>query len=168
MPPDQVTLLPRGQQRIIPNINFTCDGNITKWTILGKTVGMGTGTTGMSMSRSVPELQIWRNLGAGKYTKVALSDPTDRELQCQGCRDVYEFIQAPPLAVKAGDCIGIFQPRMAQMGVQLIVEESGPQNYFVGTDEANMTFNILEVGVRSQNGLPLVAVEFSESKTPCN
>ena len=49
-------------QRIIPSLNFTCDGAISKWIIRAEWNGGGT---------AFPDLQLWRSSSEnGVYTKV--------------------------------------------------------------------------------------------------
>ena len=61
---ERITITNRDkQQRIIPHINFTCDGAITKWIVLGRWDSGG-------MHDWYPDLQIWRRNATNTFTKV--------------------------------------------------------------------------------------------------
>ena len=87
----------RYHQRVFPDINFTCSGNLTKW-IVGGTVGNALGG----------EVQIWRrnNGSENDYTKVGYSilNATDPDND-----NVYEHIPDPPLEFQEGDILGVYQ-----------------------------------------------------------
>ena len=142
----------RFNQRVFPDINFTCSGNLTKW-IVGGTVGSAAGG----------EVQIWRrnNGSDNDYTKVgytvlAATDP-------DGDR-VYEHIPDPPLQFQEGDILGVYQQQgSGRMRVyyQLL---TGPANYRRGLNinpPVPSTLNNPTL-VLSQYDYPLVTVEICE------
>ena len=47
-------------QYIVPDLNFSCDGNVTQWK-----VGLESGGNGQEVN-----LEIWRSMGAGVYSRV--------------------------------------------------------------------------------------------------
>ena len=105
------------QQRVFPDINFTCSGNLTKW-IVGGTVGNTLGG----------EVQIWRrnNGSENDYTKVGYSildaiDPVDD--------NVYEHIPDPPLEFQEGDILGVYQRGGGGRMRVYYQETTGPENY---------------------------------------
>ena len=105
------------QQRVFPDINFTCSGNLTKW-IVGGTVGNALGG----------EVQIWRrNIGSeNDYTKVGYSilyatDPDND--------NVYEHIPDPPLEFQEGDILGVYQQGGGDRMRVYYQETTGPANY---------------------------------------
>ena len=85
------------QQRVFPNIHFTCNGSITKW-IVG--AGTGAGTSPSS------EIQIWRRSGADSYTKVASTQLTAQSINNS---NVYEYVLSSPLGFQEGDILGVYQ-----------------------------------------------------------
>ena len=139
------------QQRVFPDINFTCSGNLTKW-IVGGEVGNSVGA----------ELQIWRkNDGSvSDYTRVGYSvlqasDPDND--------DVYEYTPNPPLEFQEGDILGVYQ-RGGNNRMRVYYQETtGPPNYRrvgdLNTDppvSSTLTGAIL---VTDEYDYPLVTVE---------
>ena len=105
------------QQRVFPDINFTCSGNLTKW-IVGGEVGNLVGA----------ELQIWRkNDGSVRdYTRVDYSvlQASDPEND-----NVYEYTPNPPLEFQEGDILGVYQ-RGGDNRMRVYYQETtGPPNY---------------------------------------
>ena len=125
---ERLTTLPKQlysrtqQQRIFPQINFTCDGNITKWIVGGSRV---------ATQDYYPELQIWRDIGNNTYTKVGNTPPGNTTLFLQDvATNLYEYTQDPPLEFRAGDILGVFQPRSSLSHLRLLYEENnGPPQF---------------------------------------
>ena len=147
------------QQRLIPSINFTCNGSVTKWIVAGKK------QSGRNHD-FYPVLQIWRSNGVGTYNQVG---STTLILQDDDSQDlgVYEYSPQLPLEFQAGDVLGIFQPEGGKNKLKISSGiGTGPLNYFVDTDRATMppsdTFTLSE---DTDNDLPLVTVEISKFRT---
>ena len=131
------------EQRVIRNIQFTCNGAITGWMI-----GAKVRTNGSSL-----ELQTWRcqtcENGIASRTNITNSDTTtnitDSASRAQRDRymlinttaitmvhgtinpNVYEVTQDPPIEFQRGDILGIFQP--ANSCVELYYHQGvGPYN----------------------------------------
>ena len=107
----------RYNQRVFPDINFTCSGNLTKW-IVGGTVGNLAGG----------EVQIWRrnNGSENDYTKIGYTvlNATDPDND-----RVYEHIPDPPIEFQEGDILGVYQQGgKVRMRVYYHVSP-GPANY---------------------------------------
>ena len=139
------------EQRVFPDINFTCSGNLTKW-IVGGEVGTSIGA----------ELQIWRkNDGSmSDYTRVGYSvlQASDPEND-----DVYEYTPNPPLDFLEGDILGVYQRTGGSHMRVYYQETTGPSNYRrvgdINTDPpvpATLTGVTL---VTDQYDYPLVTVE---------
>ena len=81
-------------QYIIPELNFSCDGNVTQWKV---------GLQGAGKDRSV-NLQIWRSACPGEYTRVTEVVYTKTVGN--------ERIATVPvsMSVKAGDMVGFYVP----------------------------------------------------------
>ena len=104
----------RGQY-IYPEINFTCNGTITKW-IYGARNKSGD---------MLPELQIWRPLGSD-YIKVGSSLVTANTLIGT---NLYEFIPQMPLEFQEGDMFGIHTPLRSNNSLILYEQHgNGPLN----------------------------------------
>ena len=138
-------------QRLFPDIRFTCNGFITKW-IVGATTGGDFTSTG-----SLPELQVWQSAGGNNFTKrnFSIFPVTD-----QPFANVYEYTLTSPLEFQEGDILGVYQPR--QRDSQLVVyyqDDDGPDNYRQnGLDTALSTFTLMDA---RDFDYPLVTVEIS-------
>ena len=146
------------QQRIIPHINFTCDGAITKWIVDGRWDNSGTHDW-------YPDLQIWRRNGTNTFTKVG--NTTLRIETGRNNLTYYEYSPPTPLSFQAGDVLGIFQPDMEMNRLRLYFQSGvGPQNYYETLDSSNTVeppSDVFALGTVFQNDLPLISVETSES-----
>ena len=83
------------QQRIFPDITFTCNGSITKW-IVGAEADMN--------GLLFPELQVWRNTGRNNYTKANFS------ILSSSTPDIYNIVDYnlnTPLKFQEGDILGV-------------------------------------------------------------
>ena len=108
------------QQRLFPDIQFTCNGLITKWI-----VGAQSRTNGNRM----PELQIWRNVSANTLTKISASSSL-LILNKTGNSNVHEYTPDPPLMFQDGDILGVYQPEDSQSQLVLYYQDNtGPVNY---------------------------------------
>ena len=103
------------QQRVFPDIAFTCNGSITKWI-----VGAGTGDGSSPPS----ELQIWRRSGSD-YTKVGSTQLTAQSPTSDP--NVYEYIPSPPLGFQEGDILGVYQRDDSSI-VPYYQKSTGPEN----------------------------------------
>ena len=93
-------------QVLLPESNFTCAGNILSWTFSGGWIR----SQPIFPTGGIPvftELQIWRSSGSGSYDKVGsttinVAEPTATRQ--------YKYPLSSPLAFRAGDILGFFQP----------------------------------------------------------
>ena len=144
------------QQRIIPHINFTCDGAITKWIVAGK-------WNDGERHDWYPDLQIWRSSGASMFTKVG-----NTTLQVEGGSDImtyYEYNLTTPLDFQTGDVLGIFLPDKGKNRLRVYFQSGvGPQNYYetLARDAVEPPSDVFTLGTVLQNDIPLVAVEISK------
>ena len=134
------------QQRLFPDITFTCNGSITKW-IVG-------GTTDNRESLE-PELQIWRNTGGTNYTKVGFSLLPFSTL----VSNVAEYTLSTPLEFQEGDILGVYQPKEGDSALVVYYQErDGPLNYEEGS---NPLSSVTLIDSRFKYDYPLVTVEIS-------
>ena len=142
------------QQRIIPGINFTCTGTLTKWII-----GAQRTVTEATNPRH-PQLQIWRlrQGSTNSYDRTNhFSDITD--LNTTDDLNVYEFIPNPPLEFRANDFLGLYHPRIGDTQVEVYYQsEGGPRNFRRSNRDSPVTSNFKTFGGVG-NDLPLVTVE---------
>ena len=139
------------QQRVFPDISFTCNGSITKWIV-------GAGTGGGSSPSS--ELQIWRRSGADSYTKVAST-----QLTAQSPTDdpnVYEYVPSSPLGFQEGDILGVYQREDSSV-VPYYQESTGPQNLRQSGIVSLAANNLVALLQSDEYDYPLVTVETGEN-----
>ena len=137
------------QQRIIPGINFTCTGTLTKWIIGARRT--------LTQATSYPQLQIWRRQGSSNtYDRTTFSDIT--ALNTTDDLNVYEYIPKPPLQFQTNDILGLYQPLRNNTQVEVYYQMGGgPRNFRSNRDSlANSNFR---TGNGVDNYLPLVTVE---------
>ena len=138
-------------QRLFPDIRFTCNGFITKW-IVGATLNEDLIDTG-----GLPELQVWRSAGGDSFTKRNFNIFTITNVPFT---NVYEYTLTSPLEFQEGDILGVYQPR--QSDSQLVVyyqEDDGPGNYRQNRlNTALSTFTLMDA---RDFDYPLVTVEIS-------
>ena len=137
------------QQRVFPDITFTCNGSITKWIV-------GAGTGGGFSPPS--ELQIWRRSGQD-YTKVGSTQLTAQSPTSDP--NVYEYIPPSPLGFQEGDILGVYQ-RDGSSIVPYYQESTGPEN-FRQSSLANSAPNSLTAPLlAAEYDYPLVTVEIGK------
>ena len=134
------------QQRVFPDISFTCNGSITKWIV-------GAGTGGGSSSSS--ELQIWRRSGADSYTKVASTQLTAQPPINNS--NVYEYVLSSPLGFQEGDILGVYQREDSSV-VPYYQESTGPVN-LRQSGEHDFALDSLTTTQATEYDYPLVTVE---------
>ena len=100
------------RQVVIPDINFSCNGTITRWIV------------GAERKRGNPEayteLQIWRRTSkTNQYMKV---NGTSIMVSVKNDSEVYE-VEAS-LDFQEGDVLGYFQPKRSKSKLDLYLENS--------------------------------------------
>ena len=142
------------QQRIIPSINFTCNGSITKWIVAAKWENGGRHTY-------FPELQIWR-AGTFRYVKIGSSTLSATS---ESQSNVYEHVPSSPLPFQE-DFLGIFQPDRDTSRLRAYyIDKIGPPNYYYDPNSDNPPLGIFlfpSSSTSNQDDQPLVAVEISK------
>ena len=136
------------QQLIIPNITFTRNGSVVRWTFAARYRASAT---------QYPELQVWRKNTTGTYVKVG--NTSNMEPNQTGYLNVYEYVLDPPLQVLAGDVLGIYQPSSENSRLQfLFLQNSSYVNWYTEVSEPQNSFMI--AGSQTNSVLPLVTVSF--------
>ena len=137
------------QQRIIPGINFTCTGTLTKWII-------GAQRTQTQATNHL-QLQIWRRQGSSnRYDRTTFSNIT--ALNVTDDLNVYEYIPNPPLEFQPNDILGLYQPRRNETQVVVYNQRRGGPQSFRLSNQGSPLVNTSASG-QSDTDLPLVAVE---------
>ena len=143
------------RQVLIPGINFTCNGTLTKWIFGAEWEGNTYGYT---------ELQIWRKTSTtdNVYTKVGATTI----MVTENSSEVYEYTVDPPLAFLEGDVLGYFQPDRDESQIVVYVERS--DDVTVNTHRIDVDFNDvvpptesfdIQSDTRNETRHPLIAVE---------
>ena len=149
------------RQQLTPDIQFTCDGMITKWI-----VGANWGNKNL-----YPELQVWRSSGNGTYRKI---NGTLIDVDSSTESKVYEYNNFPPIPFQVGDILGVFMPRSWDSKLRLRAEEGhGYTNYYIRTADSDTVspYDSIDLQqdmpqVSSSVYHPLVTVEISKYNTP--
>ena len=142
-------------QQITPDMRFTCDGWITKW-IIGASVANGS---------LYPEIQVWRNT-SNTYQKIngtLIVIPSTNGVQR------YEYSDFHPIAIQAGDVLGVFLPPATSSRLTLLSEDTtSPTNYYLTTDstDSESPYDMIDLentpSLMSQGYHLLVSVEIGK------
>ncbi len=145
-----------GQQRIIPDITFTCSGTVTKWIV---SAGNPPSDADKLPDR-LPEVQFWRKSATGSeiYTKI---HGMTLLFGVESGPQIYEY-NISAVDVQPGDILGTFEPDASSLRLYY-TDQYGPGNYYkITTSTAfNGDFNVAGVD-GSTNDMPLVTVEISK------
>lgn len=153
--------VPRSQQVIIPDINFTCSGTITKWSFYAQVEDVMNVITAVDVDL---ELQIWRRMVGNSYIKVGARTPNITTRLVTNSNMIFETRLEDPLTFQAGDILGIFQPIPSRSTLNIYVNRStgGPINYFMDADTPASQFTINE-DLFWRFGLPLLTLNMCKS-----
>ena len=144
------------QQRIIPGINFTCTGTLTKWII-----GAKRKLTEANNPQHL-QLQIWRQ-SSNAYNITTFSNIT--ALNATGDLNVYEYIPNPPLQFQTNDFLGLYQPRLNNTEVEVYYQNGGGPRNFARYNQNLPVTGRFTTGGGVDNSLPLVTVEVNGNCT---
>ena len=143
------------QQRIFPSMNFSCNGNISKWTFVARS------RTGKDR-KQYPLLQLWRP--SGTYTRVYESSITST-MSRQSQFTFEEYIPDSPVPFEAGYIFGVYQPRGRDSRLSVryanVPDGYGYLSYRRGSRISLDEFDI--DGSSREYDYPLVAVKTSEN-----
>ena len=146
------------QQRILPSMNFSCSGNISKWTFVARS------RTG----DQYPPLQLWRPSGTGRYRRVYESSITST-ISGQSDFTVEEYIPNDPVPFEAGYIFGVYQPPDQHRRLS-VVHVAVPDGYgYDNYQRASVMMSLEEFNIGGStlgNNYPLVAVNTSECQRP--
>lgn len=148
------------QQKVFPDIKFTCNGTIRKWIFVARE------QDGMNRSRS-PQFEIWTTADQHLFERQSVSEAGAATVgrvsgEPGGPFFLYEYDLNQPLPFNAGNVLGIYQPRGRESRLLFQYQlGGGPQNYYKGGSQA--LIDIQSDRVNSDlNDYPLVAVETGE------
>ena len=145
------------QQRILPSMNFSCSGTISKWTFVARSRNGGN-------HRQYPQFELWRPDGTGRYRRVYESSITST-LSGQSDFTVEEYIPNDSVPFEAGYIFGVYQPQQSRRRLS-VMHVDVPRGY--GYDSYHRNGDIMSLGefntsrLTAANNYPLVAVNTSE------
>ena len=144
------------QQRILPSMNFSCSGTISKWTFVARSRNGGN-------PRQYPRFQLWRPDGTGRYRRVYESSITST-LSGQSDFTVEEYTPNNPVPFEAGYILGVYQPEPAGSRRLSVVHVDVADEYsYDNYHRNNMMMEKFDTNrSRVGNNYPLVAVNASE------
>ena len=149
-------------QRILPSVNFSCSGTISKWTFVARS------QTGRGRDQ-YPLFQLWRPSGTDEYERVyeSSSDGGRFTVSEDSGITIGEYSPHDPVPFRSGDVLGVYQPgddsdcRLSLVYVN-VPTGFGHDNYIRWTKMSLAVFNTSAQGVRVRNNIPLVAVNTSK------
>ena len=100
------------RQVLVPSINFTCNGTITKWIF---------GANWRGFSPALTEFQIWRSVSSTTYRKMS---GTEVRVGGRNSSDMYEYQLQTSMEFQEGDILGYFQPIANRSQLDLYLEDS--------------------------------------------
>ena len=142
------------RQIIYPDMDFRCNGTITKWIYAG-TMGSG---------NEKPELQIWRRIRDDMYVKQSFSQVIFNKTNSTNIHEIYP---TNPIEFNEGDVFGLYQPEDRDSELVLFAQKkNGPKNYRVNAnvDQSFTDLVLSELALERGNDFPLVSLEISIGK----
>ena len=107
------------EQRLFPDITFTCNGSITKWIVGAGDIDIG--------ENENSQIQLWRRGASNDYYRIGTSLLIPNETIHP---NVHEYIPNPPMEFQEGDILGVYQPNEHDNLLKLYYQEyTGPINY---------------------------------------
>ncbi len=142
------------QQRIIPAINFTCHGFITKWIFAAM----------WDNTDNLPELQTWNSTDGTTYKKQGATTVSLEGGSAE--MTYYEYSPNPPHEFNDGDVLGMFIPDETRLALFFERVDSGSLNIVYDTGSGIVSPPVGDLiatnGDREVNAAPLIAVEVCE------
>ena len=145
-----------GLQLLFPSINFTEPQSITSWSF----VATPNSDPSIIGDGNPLQLQVWRWQGINSYFIIGNTSIL------QGSGPLYQYVLRTPISVLPGDVLGIHIPQ--QPAIILHFRDAGDGNtstyYFQFSNQPLVFINDINSFTPSSRLVPLVAVQFGESK----
>ena len=138
-------------------MNFSCGGNISKWTFVARS------QTGEGQDQ-YPLFQLWRPDGTGQYERVYESNSgsgTGLTVDESGLT-VVEYVPQNPVPFQAGYILGVYQPDRNRLSLWYGRVYGYYHNYFGDLGMSLEVFNTS--GSTTGYDYPLIAVNTSENQ----
>ena len=148
------------QLRVLPSMNFSCSGTISKWTFVAWKQRNGD---------QYPRFQLWRPNGTEGYERVHELSTNRVSLTAQrnSRLTIAEYVSAVPIPFEPGDVLGVYQfgnSRLSMIHVD-VPAGFGHVNFVRNTDVP--VFDTTTSGISPGNDFPLVAVSTSKNLFWC-
>ena len=142
-------------------MNFSCNGNISKWNFVGRSRTGGNRT-------QYPLLQLWRPSGTGQYERVYESNIIST-LSGQSEFTVEEYIPDSPVPFEASYIFGVYQPRGGDSRLRVRYADVPDRYGYLSYRRGSRMDEFDTDGSSTEYDYPLVAVNTSENQqTSCN
>ena len=149
---------------IFPNINFTCEARVLKWTFAAQ-IPNGV----IVQSREPPEIQVWTE-GVDRYMReFSTGNSNALNITTEGTavddRMLIRYTLNEDVTVQAGDVFGMFVPGGANvprfLPLFLDLGAGNAPSYFYSSGAQSSTQTLLFFTLESEEQyVPLVAVEY--------
>ena len=114
------------QQRILPSMDFSCSGNISKWTFVAWSRNGGN-------REQYPQFQLWRPDGTERYERVYESSDMST-MSGQSDFTVEEYIPNDLVPFEGGYILGVYQRQQSRRRLSVVYVdvpiEYGYDNYY--------------------------------------
>jgi len=146
------------QLRVVPSMNFSCHGNISRWVFVARRRG--------GDRNQYPRFQLWRPNGPDRYEReYESSTDSSRFMTADNSGlTIAEYVPLAPIPFQAGDVLGVYQPdsddrRLSVIHVS-VPADFGHANFIGQTDVEEFS----TVGLYAYNDFPLVAMDTSKNQ----
>ena len=144
---------------VVPSYAIPQGGQLTRWLFAARQP--------LAMSSSGPELQVWRKTSNQQIdTFIQVTSTSPEQLPTRGSSPgVYEFILDPPVAVMAGDVLGVSCPPEGEATLRVgVVAGVGPPVFELGLVQEDPLVVGVRRSTRLERALPLIAAEIVAGK----
>lgn len=141
------------QQRLFPDIRWTCSGIVTRWVVAGEW---------NVEDWNMPVLQIWKGATSSSYLVDSSLSPTKREV-VEIADGVFEITPDHPMPFRNGYCLGLFHPPSAKLNIQYSPGSAVDTTYYEDTGIFTIPPTLFSTfGSQQSTDQPLVYVETGE------
>ena len=138
---------------MFPDLQFSCDGIITKW-IIGGVEKLGTNPS---------QLQVWRRQNIENFTYTRVASYSIPFSNISNNTNIHEYYPSPPLHIKEGDILGLLHPAKDSFLDIYYQVNSGPTNFiYLLTEGTSPPTLINKLNLNVAYDYPLVSVVVEE------
>ena len=140
-----------GKFRLVPGMNFTCNGTIT-----GLLLGVDIRSNRDGRSK-YPMVQVWSPGSGDSYTRVAM-----QEIQLAAGDfspdGVFQYNLTTPIHFQYGDVLGVYQPSEGKSIVRLYrhSQNNAPVSYELGENPSSQSVSLMDDLSQQDEGLVIL------------